>query len=80
MVDVLRPAELGLLHLNTKMKPLDDKRVRQAIAHAINQTQIVQLQGRPHRRPAGLGRADRLSRHRRKRRCCRTTSPRRRRC
>jgi peptide/nickel transport system substrate-binding protein len=44
-VVVLRPAELGLLHLNTKMKPLDDKRVRQAIAHAINQKQIVSFKG-----------------------------------
>ena len=44
-VTVLRPAELGLLHLNTKMKPLDDKRVRQAIAHAINQKQIVSFKG-----------------------------------
>jgi peptide/nickel transport system substrate-binding protein len=44
-VAVLRPAELGLLHLNTKMKPLDDKRVRQAIAHSINQKQIVSFKG-----------------------------------
>jgi peptide/nickel transport system substrate-binding protein len=44
-VTVLRPAELGLLHLNTKMKPLDDKRVRQAVAHAINQKQIVSFKG-----------------------------------
>jgi peptide/nickel transport system substrate-binding protein len=45
VVDVLRPAELALLHLNTKMKPLDDKRVRQAIAHAINRQQIVSFKG-----------------------------------
>ena len=45
VVDVLRPAELGQLHLNTKMKPLDDKRVRQAIAHAINRQQIVSFKG-----------------------------------
>lgn len=44
-VVVLRPAELGLLHLNTRMKPLDDKRVRQAIAHSINQKQIVSFKG-----------------------------------
>ena len=45
VVDVLRPAELGLLHLNTTVKPLDDKRVRQAIAHAINRPQIVSFKG-----------------------------------
>jgi peptide/nickel transport system substrate-binding protein len=45
VVDVLRPAELAQLHLNTKMKPLDDKRVRQAIAHAINRQQIVSFKG-----------------------------------
>lgn len=45
IVDVVRPAELSLLHLNTTMKPLDDKRVRQAIAHAIDAKQIVQFKG-----------------------------------
>ena len=45
IVDVLRPAELGLLHLNMTVKPLDDKRVRQAIAHAINRQQIVNFKG-----------------------------------
>jgi peptide/nickel transport system substrate-binding protein len=45
IVDVLRPAELGLLHLNMTVKPLDDKRVRQAIAHAINRQQIVDFKG-----------------------------------
>ncbi|HEX2724370.1 MAG TPA: ABC transporter substrate-binding protein, partial [Beijerinckiaceae bacterium] len=44
-VVVLRPAELALLHLNSTMKPLDDKRVRQAIAHAISQKQIVSFKG-----------------------------------
>jgi len=45
VVDVVRPAELALLHLNTKMKPLDDKRVRLALAHAINRAQIAQFKG-----------------------------------
>ena len=45
IVDVLRPAELGQLHLNMTVKPLDDKRVRQAIAHAINRQQIVSFKG-----------------------------------
>lgn len=45
IVDVVRPAELALLHLNTKMKPLDDKRVRLAIAHAVDRSQLVQFKG-----------------------------------
>lgn len=45
VVVVLRPAELALLHLNSKMKPLDDKRVRQAVAHAIDRQQIVSFKG-----------------------------------
>jgi peptide/nickel transport system substrate-binding protein len=45
VVTVLRPAELALLHLNTKMKPLDDKRVRQAIAYAVERAQIVKFKG-----------------------------------
>ena len=77
---MLRPAELGLLHLNIKMKPLDDKRVRQAIAHAINQKQIVSFKGDltadP---PVSVVPAGYLGTDAR-RRCCRTTSPRRRRC
>ena len=65
IVDVLRPAELGLLHLNMTVKPLDDKRVRQAIAHAINRPQIVSFKGDLTADPAGLGGAGRLPRHRR---------------
>jgi peptide/nickel transport system substrate-binding protein len=45
VVDVLRPSELSVIHLNTTMKPLDDKRVRQAIAHAINRPQMVAFKG-----------------------------------
>ncbi len=45
VVDVVRPAELALLHLNTKMKPLDDKRVRLALAHAVDRSQLVQFKG-----------------------------------
>ena len=37
----LRPGELSVLHLNVDVKPLNDMRVRQAIAHAIDRTQIV---------------------------------------
>jgi peptide/nickel transport system substrate-binding protein len=46
IVDVVRPAELSQLHINMTHKPLDDKRVRQAIAHAINRAQIVQFKGK----------------------------------
>lgn len=39
-VDVFEPGELRTLHLNTKMKPLNDIRVRKAIAHAINRDEL----------------------------------------
>ncbi len=45
-VDVLRPAELALLHLNITKKPLDDPKVRLAIAHAVSQAQVVQFKGK----------------------------------
>ena len=41
----IEPAELNMLHLNIKAKPLDDIRVRQAIAHAIDRKGMVQLLG-----------------------------------
>jgi peptide/nickel transport system substrate-binding protein len=41
----IEPAELNALHLNIKAKPLDDIRVRQAIAHAIDRKAMVQLLG-----------------------------------
>jgi peptide/nickel transport system substrate-binding protein len=34
------------LHVNTRMKPLDDIRVRKAIAHAINPAELVALLGK----------------------------------
>lgn len=45
-VVAMQPAEMSVIHLNMTMPPLDDLRVRQAIAHAINRDQIVQLRGR----------------------------------
>lgn len=45
-VDVFRPGEHRSLHLNTTIKPLDDIRVRKAIAHAINRDEIVQFLGK----------------------------------
>ncbi|MBW6399160.1 polyamine ABC transporter substrate-binding protein [Roseomonas sp. HJA6] len=44
-VIAMQPAEMSVIHLNMTMPPLDDIRVRQAIAHAINRDQIVQLRG-----------------------------------
>ena len=46
VVDIVRPAELSLLHLNMARKPMDDPKVRLAIAHAVNQNQIVQFKGK----------------------------------
>lgn len=45
VVDVFEPAEEGELHLNTTVKPLDDIRVRQAIAYAINRPELVKWRG-----------------------------------
>jgi len=45
IVDVFAPAELAQLHLNTTVKPLDDIRVRQAIAYAINRPEMVRWRG-----------------------------------
>jgi peptide/nickel transport system substrate-binding protein len=46
IIDKVGPNVLGLLHLNQGMKPLDDIRVRQAIAHAIDPAKIVAFKGR----------------------------------
>ncbi len=42
----MQPAEMGVVHLNMTMPPLNDIRVRQAIAHALNREQLVQFRGR----------------------------------
>lgn len=44
-VDVFWPAEFRTLHLNTTMEPLTDKRVREAVARAINVDEIVSFVG-----------------------------------
>ena len=44
-VAAIEPAELNALYLNIKAKPLDDIRVRQAIAHALDRKTMVQLLG-----------------------------------
>jgi peptide/nickel transport system substrate-binding protein len=45
LVDVFAPAELHELHLNTTAPPLNDIRVRQAIAYAINRGELVRWRG-----------------------------------
>lgn len=44
-VDVFGLGELRNLHLNTSQKPLDDIRVRQAIAYAVNRESLVTFIG-----------------------------------
>jgi len=44
-VMVFDPAELGLLHLNITRPPLNDIRVRQAIAYAVNRPELIQFHG-----------------------------------
>ncbi|MEW6266775.1 MAG: ABC transporter substrate-binding protein [Thermodesulfobacteriota bacterium] len=51
-IAVLEPAELNTLHLNMSMKPLDDIRVREAIAHAIDRQALVKFRGDTANRPA----------------------------
>ena len=45
VVDVQDPAELSQLYLNVTQKPLDDIRVRQAIALAINRPELIRWRG-----------------------------------
>ena len=59
----MEPGELSTLFLNITQKPLDDIRVREAIAYARRSQGDRRLQGRRHVARGGLGRALRLSRH-----------------
>ena len=45
VLDIFGPGEFRTLHLNRTIKPLDDIRVRQAIAHAVNADEIVKFVG-----------------------------------
>jgi peptide/nickel transport system substrate-binding protein len=45
VVDVMDPAELSQIYLNVTVKPLDDIRVRQAIAYAINRPELLRWRG-----------------------------------
>jgi len=65
VVDVFDPGELSTLYLNVTKPPLDNLKVRQAIAYGINRDQIVQFKGKDISRaarsivPIGyLGRSD----------------------
>lgn len=44
-VDIIGLGELRTLHMNTSHKPLDDLRVRQAIAHAVNREEMIAFVG-----------------------------------
>lgn len=44
-VGVMEPAEMSALYINTKVKPLDDIRVRQAIAHAVDPDGLIAFRG-----------------------------------
>jgi peptide/nickel transport system substrate-binding protein len=46
IVDVFEPGEEGELHLNITVKPLDDIRVRQAIAYAIDRGEMLRWRGK----------------------------------
>ncbi|GAB2885347.1 ABC transporter substrate-binding protein [Paralcaligenes sp. KSB-10] len=45
-VDIFEPAEFRILHLNRHFKPLDNLKVRQAIAAAVDVDQIVKYAGK----------------------------------
>lgn len=45
VVDVFGPAELSDVSLNITQKPLDDLRVRQAIAYAVDRDELVKFKG-----------------------------------
>ena len=44
-IDVIQPSQMRTLHLNRNIEPLNDIRVRQAIAHAVNRAELVAFVG-----------------------------------
>ena len=53
IVDIMRPAELQQLHLNTASAPLDNLEVRRAVATALNRPEYIQFIGESLAQPAG---------------------------
>lgn len=51
-VAVMEPGEMSVLSLNMTMPPLDNIKVRQALAHALNKDAMVQFKGEAVTRPA----------------------------
>ena len=45
IVDIFQPGEFRTLHINRSIAPLDDVRVRRALAHAINVDEIIRFVG-----------------------------------
>ncbi len=54
VVDIKGPQINWWLHINTRMKPLDDIRVRKAIAHAVNAQEMLALLGKVAMVPAQM--------------------------
>jgi peptide/nickel transport system substrate-binding protein len=52
VVTVMSPGEMSVLSLNMTMPPLDDVRVRRAIAHALDRDAMVEFRGRSVTRPS----------------------------
>ena len=50
-VEIFAPSQSRMLHLNRSVKPLDDLRVRQAIAHSIDRSEFLALVGKSITRP-----------------------------
>lgn len=46
VVHVMEPAEMSVMHLNKTTAPLDDIRVRKAVAMAVNRDQFMEFKGR----------------------------------